>query len=442
MTEKKKGVKMSKLCLGTLLTVIKKCAVKKGFVQKTVFYKMFSTMHYEYDPDESLIGHIVRGAKNPSPELIDKINEMNPSEYCQISDCMDDIVNRIDAQKIDLLGKLIKKIADEDEDIAEDTVVDLINGTKKKDLPGEYSSLSSFLAGVFIFVIKNTDNSKKTEYVKEINDHYIAQILADDKIRRATLPQNDREEELNENDIIRAKQFLIDHEKERELIPLCQIAYVLNPNHKHIRPMITEYNLLPYNTRKYILEQCDAEGLIDVDNFHVEKSIKLLCDDLEKHGLSSKRYLYVFTQYFPRNFINYANCSVEQYDLCSFERLCKPDALKSIVGDCSTLDEYIDDYLWLRENGIQTEALPPMDYLWNQKDLGACREEILVFWLYRFIVDVCNNLFYRINKKEFWHIDIDDQCAERQEDLYYIAINALYNHYQCHLNREGDNGED
>jgi len=49
--------------------------------------------------------------------------------------------------------------------------------------------------------------------------------------------------------------------------------------------------------------------------------------------------------------------------------------------------------------------------------------------------------FYRIKTKEFWHIDIDDQCAERQEDLYYIAINALYNHYQCHMNREGDNGE-
>ena len=432
---------MSKLCLGTLLTAIKKCAAKKGFVQKTVFSNMFSSMYFYYDPDESLIGHIVRGAKNPSSEFIDAINDWDPSEYYKLSNCMDDVVNRIDAQKIDLLGKLIKKIVDEDDDIAEDTVVDLINGTKKRDLPGEYSNLSSFLAGVFIFVIKNTDNSNKTECVKEINDHYIAQILADDKIRRATIPQNDRDEELKENDIIRAKQFLIDHEKERELIPLCQIAFVLNPNHKHIRPMYTEYNLLPYNTRKYILEQCNAVGLINVDNFYVDESITLLMDDLENFNLSSRRYLYVFTQYFPRSFIYYANCSVEQYDLSCFESLYKPDVLKSIIGDYSTLDKYIDDYLWLIDNGIETDAIPPMDYLWIKKDLGGCREEILAFWLYRFIVDVCNNLFYRIYTKEFWHIDIDDRYAERQEDLYYVAINALYNHYQCHMNREGDNSE-
>lgn len=192
-------------------------------------------------------------------------------------------------------------------------------------------------------------------------------------------------------------------------------------NHKHIRPMYTEYNLLPYNTRKYILEQCNSEGLIDVDNFHVGKSIKLLCDDLENFSLSSRRLLYVFTQYFPRNFINYANCSVEQYDLCSFERLCKPDALKSIVGDCSTLDEYIDDYLWLRENGIQPEALPPMDYLWNQKDLGACREEILVFWLYRFIVDVCNNLFIGLIQKDFG-IFILMISAPKDKNIFIILL--------------------
>ena len=117
---------MSKLCLGTLLTAIKKCAIKKGFVQSRVFGEMFDCLGCKRDIDPSFIGHIVRGAKNPPAELLDNINNMDQDDYSKIVTCFDGISSRIDANKMELFGKIIKKIADGDSDIKDETIVDLV----------------------------------------------------------------------------------------------------------------------------------------------------------------------------------------------------------------------------------------------------------------------------------------------------------------------------
>lgn len=73
-----------------------------------------------------------------------------------------------------------------------------------------------------------------------------------------------------------------------------------------------------------------------------------------------------------------------------------------------------------------------MDYLWIEKDFGSCKEEELTYWLCRFVIGVCNNLFYRINKTDLDLLFVDDQYAETQEDLYYCVLHALYNLYLSH----------
>ena len=99
---------MSRLCLGTFLTSIKKCAIK-GFIQKTVFRDMFATINFDYEPDESMIGHFVRGDKNPSPAFIETINNMDSIKYPEIAGCMDIVADKIDPNKVELFEKLLKR---------------------------------------------------------------------------------------------------------------------------------------------------------------------------------------------------------------------------------------------------------------------------------------------------------------------------------------------
>lgn len=237
---------------------------------------------------------------------------------------------------------------------------------------------------------------------------------------------------MDESDEIQAKSFLINHEKERELIPLCQIALLYSPAHKHIRSMYTEFILLPKRIQRYILKECGAEILADMDSLHSDESIDWLCDDLDVFELSSKCYLYMFDQYLYRAFHYYSECSIKGYDNYSFITLCKHDFSAIMNNDHNSLDKYIDDYLWMQDNKIKTEALPPMDYLWLEKDFGSCKEKDLTYWLCRFVIDACNNLLPRVKEKEFYYIVVNDQYAETQEDLYYCALNALYNLYLCH----------
>lgn len=67
----------------------------------------------------------------------------------------------------------------DNETISDDVIVDLVNGTTKKDLPGNYEDLSSFLTGVFLYVIKFAKNTgtnleiweilvQKNTYIKDI----------------------------------------------------------------------------------------------------------------------------------------------------------------------------------------------------------------------------------------------------------------------------------
>ena len=99
---------------------------------------------------------------------------------------------------------------------------------------------------------------------------------------------------------------------------------------------------------------------------------------------------------------------------------------------CS-LDSYVDDYLYIRENQIDIKGPKPMDYLWANKDFGSCPEEDLMYWLCRFIIDTCNNLSCRITGKPM-HVDCFDDGAETIEDIFFSTLFALHRHYNFHNN--------
>ena len=90
-------------------------------------------------------------------------------------------------------------------------------------------------------------------------------------------------DEIGEEDELTARKFLIEHESEKELIPLCQVAFLSNPNHKHIRPMYNEFLVLPSKVRKIILDTCEQVATIQV--LHTNEALDLFCKDLEEYGL-------------------------------------------------------------------------------------------------------------------------------------------------------------
>lgn len=424
---------MSKLCLGTYLTAIKRCAVKNGFTQKTVFKDMFESIDREYEPNEDMIGHLVRGAKNPSMDFINTINDIVPDNFSKIADCMDSVASKIDPNKIDLFIKILKKIIDEDDSIADDTVVDLVNGTTKKEFPGKYDSLSSLLAGVFIYVIKNTDNKNQTNYVKEIDNDFIAEVKAKETIKADVLTSESVINYSSENEELRIRKFLIQYEELKEMIPLCQIAYAYDPNHNYARTMYTEYNLFSEEARKYILDQCDASNMIDIKTLNWEAGLSLLRDDVEAYDLAAPNITYMLGQYFPK-FRYYPTHVITNYDENSFKRIFTSKMISVFPGSkyCN-LDKYIDDYLWTKENQVNSENSRPMDYLCNSKLLRICPEEDVVFWISRFIIDACNNLSPKIVGKSIL-ADCFDKNAETIEDLSLSAMFALHKHYQFHNN--------
>lgn len=243
--------------------------------------------------------------------------------------------------------------------------------------------------------------------------------------------------EITESDELLARKFLIDHGSEKELIPLCQIALLHSPEHKHVRSMYTEFLLLPKRVQRLVLKSCNANTMMDMDSLHLEEAMELFCNDLEKYELSSKRYLYMFGQYLHRAFHYHSECDIGGYDNYSFTRLCKSN-IKAFENVGSPIDAYIDDYLWMKDKKMGNNAQPPMDYLWYEKNFGSCDEEDLSYWLCRFVIDVCNNLYHRVKKSEIDLLYVNDQYAETQEDLYYCTLNALYNLYLCHTQGNTD----
>ena len=177
-----------------------------------------------------------------------------------------------------------------------------------------------------------------------------------------------------------------------------------------------------------------------IDSLHLEEAIDLFCDDLEKYELSSKSYLYTFDQYLHRAFNYYPDHNIKIYNNYSFRRLLNPSIRALENMEFSSIGAYIDDYLWLKENKPEFEAIPPMDYLWIEKDFGSCNEEDLTYWLCRFVIDACNSLFHRVKTCDFDYVYVYDQNAETQEDLYYCAVNALFNHYLCHIQSNSNKG--
>ena len=263
-----------------------------------------------------------------------------------------------------------------------------------------------------------------TTKLNELSEEELSELLIDKNI-----VNNDYEAV-----VLSAKEFLLKYENTLGLVPLCQMAYVCKPHHKHCRQMYTEYGLLSEEDRAYILEYCECIEISNVDKEIIGASLKAFVSDVEKYDLSEKRFLYIFNQYYPRTIEYYANRKIDMYDLKSFIRLYTQSSSKAFeLSEYSTLDQYIYDYLWYRKNEPSKELVRPLDYLWFNKCLDSCQEYDLTFWICRFIIDACNNINVKNAIEDIPQTFIEEYLLETQEDMYYCSLLYLHNSWLRHV---------
>lgn len=144
--------------------------------------------------------------------------------------------------------------------------------------------LSSYLQGLgenVVFNIETEIQKKDSSYEFDDSCYKLAELIFD-KLNRASEKVYVTKTSLhkgvvedNEEVFRQAQAFCIEYEEELELIPLCQIAAFLNPMHKYVREMYTDYCKCSVEVKKKILELKNIIVMEFFDKNWIAKAIDL-----------------------------------------------------------------------------------------------------------------------------------------------------------------------
>ena len=426
------------LCLGTFLTAIRLCKASSVGMQ-TMVETMMKSIYTDFDQysDNSLCSNLVRGIKNPPDYVYQALNEMK-SDYKIIRDRLTEGDTFLDLNREDDLRKIIIKIVEEDTFIKDNVVVELYSGTKKADLRAHNKDIFSFLTGIFVYVLKNTDNKNKREDVRCINEGYL-----DEAQKEVVLMNGIIEKEYVESVTIsaaddvstEARKFCAKYESEISLLPLAQIAFCVDPIHNNVRKMYTDFCLCTEKVRREIIRLKELPW-IETDGEWIDKCISQIDKDMQDKGYISRSLLYEGAKYFHRAFLLYSEERIKEYSPQVFELLDK--SYVGLLGPYNDLEKYVGDYFYFKEADPERKIIPPGDYMWDVCDLGGCPEDEMTFWVCKFIIVCCTRISYENQEPPsaanfedvFWDVDyVDYNKISTIEDLYYYALYWLYYTY-------------
>ncbi len=155
------------LNLGTFLSVL--CHYKASTTRQTdlvgaVIHTIYSSFD---DSDNSCCSNLVRGKKNPKRDIIDSAIYYIEDNYQDlVKSFQESVLNIIDQNCYGNIKEALITIIESDASITENCIVNPITGTSKKKLRKSKDQLSELLAGLFLYVLKSTDNSEKTDLVR------------------------------------------------------------------------------------------------------------------------------------------------------------------------------------------------------------------------------------------------------------------------------------
>ncbi len=430
---------MSDFCIGTYLKTMVFC-MSNSCDQKQLVGAIMHSINTDFDEtDDSKISNIVAGRKNPPKYIIGPARKYMSEDYDKLVDYFEDeVIPLVDPNKTTLLEWAIKKIINEDDSIEGSTVVDIISSETKDNMLISGGELGTFLAGTFLYALINTDNNGKTKSVKEIDDTFFLDI---DTLRerKETKSVRGAVSSESENDAIEAKKFCMEHEEEIELLPLCQIAEFIDPNHKNVRHIYTDYKLCSEAVKGIMLESKNVRRMDFSNTSWIGESLEELDKRIHELKLTGKcEFLYDGGKYFHRAYQRYADKGIKEYDTRICKSLYDSKSIIMLTGKKARktdLGFYMDQYLWTKKNYPRKRPKPPMDYLWEVADLGRCDEEEMTFWVCTFIIESCYLIAGYGKKIEDLPVADDNKTIgigdsywilNTQEDLYFYALLQLY----------------
>ena len=320
------------------------------------------------------------------------------------------------------------------EELPESVLQSLVDDLKKYDIDSNIHIVSESMCQLFRDIINYRINFFSKDDITEIKRK------KNDKSERAhekndiTSPNilNFEEEliKISSNDIDIARNFCIDHEEEKELFPLCQVAFNLNPRHNYIRKMYTEYNRLSEDVRKAIMFMNE----IPIYNFDSEWQYCLLADftqDIEKYKLSDRDMFYDGGKYF-HNASKYPNYVIDGPDPFIFP--ATPNFRPK--GPIGNLRNYIDEYIYYlgNEEAMKYVGEPPLTWMIYNLDLLECPEDDMMFWMNLFVYSACHVIArYENNPSRQYNSFFVPSLYELEtlEDLYFAALLSLFETYRC-----------
>lgn len=434
-------------CLGSIISIVYECRIK-GITQAkivTEFFRSINENSEEVSNEDA--SNITGGKRNPPTYVMDYFQLIKPDSYVSIATYFKtNIVSLIKENERTVAKDTIIMMIQEDSEIRDDTIVEVVSGITKCDLEAQASDLGTLIAGVFLYVLRNTQNT--SENAKKEVQEYLTKVrngIGPDKgpyaktksrsIIEADVEKSgysSREIELMEERITQeATAFSIKYDEKHDFIPLCHIVSVTNPTKQHFREMFNEYCICTHSTKKKILEMNDVkESNITNKDWWWEYLGKFELD-YKKYTLGSERYLNSFSQYFHR-LLGYKDYPVNISRYRVFPVKVQTPSLKGFPNYKHDINGVIDEYIYYKKYDEYKKFLePPMDYFWRNLNLGGCKECELCIALALIIIGTCrcipNAEQEQIGLYKYSGPGAD--AIETAEDLFYLTLLYLYETY-------------
>lgn len=254
----------------------------------------------------------------------------------------------------------------------------------------------------------------------------------------AKIEEKHRQEKLAEE----ANNFLIDHEDERDYLPWCTIATNQHQHERHNRKIYTDFCRCSVELQNKILEMAEFTIRTIEGTEWVDDAFKKLEADVKKYKLGEQPFLYDGAKYFHRAFLYYREHKFEHrynkefktiYELSSPLWL-ESESEKGKVNLSQYIEQYFDYILGYRNKDINMweNPFPPVDYVWNAKNLGNIKEVAVCYWIMELVENFVVNIHNRFSASVFdgiIHENTTDAQAETYEDRYYDILYWMYYTY-------------
>lgn len=417
---------MSKLCLSTYLNVLKIYENPQMPGLNNILIALVNSICKtpQVIPDYE-VSKIKKGNKNIAGTVMDEIRA-NIATPSYPDNTKRELYHLLNPSKLTDIAKVLAVIIQEDPDIKEDCRIDYVGNTKKNDLSTIVNNEFDLITGIFLYVLQCTDNVHTEKFASEISEEFCSKAIEKYNANIQSSPKEiiSTGAQWHTDIPSQAKKFCRIYEKSIELLPLCQIANIINPDQSHINEMYSTYCDCSDELKRQIMSD-HSIPMIQVDDKDALYNLLVNFEnDIEKHELASENKTYAFTQYVTRSL------AYKEKRPSSINPTIFPIIPSQLLPDITTssLSHSINNYLSYKDKGINLPV--PFDWMWDNLNFATCSEEDLIFGLNLFIVSCCYDI-QALNKTEpKVFIDIPNiECANTIEDLHFLAMLLLYDTY-------------